>query len=579
MKPNDLILSSLSSNYDECYRELRGFASTHCTDPVFMYVPDPFTGKLMRQYYDCGKCDHCRNVKANQFATRIELDSRIQGHLYFVTLTYTSVYITKNSIHGYFDHSNDYQSPSFIRYNISDAVLNLLKKNILHYDNLNTHHRYCYTTCLPDLNDYSGFLKRLRVNTNAFCQSFAVSEFGHKNAHPHIHALISSDRAISLAEFRSAWSLRGCPIGTCYVSDLVANGTLSNVAGSTAKKCVAYVAKYMDKSSDFNTTRLKFAYYLYRAQFTPYKRYNLNKFLYVPNFVTIHKLYTHFVKPLNSHQDETTLFSIHRNGSKNVWVEVPSYLSRCYQFHFPKFKLFCRYFCKPARYSTRNAFGSLYLRSNLERLASGNKRLSIEPGSSNSYPSFFERKVRQYLFPISFYKYYSHGSSSVGNNIASVVYNNLSQLPKNYADYSKMFDSLSAHSLKCKNLSCSQVLSFFREHIYIINTKEHLNYNPSNQLFESYTYDRSSKSYVFNGAVYSIDDMISKFKDQFARYKDYYYTNYSNKRAKVAIYDYCLNTELGNRIWNECVSSEKVLWDRVKGRTIENICINKYNYL
>ena len=250
------------------HNALSEFVKTHCNSPYKVTIRNRFTGNIEEQYFSCGKCPHCKNAYSNDLTTRIELDARLLKHLYFVTLTYSSYYPSGDKVYGYYD-AGSYNHPNYVKYELSDKVINILKRNVLHLDADNFRQKRCYTTCLANMNDYSSFIKRLRSCANGvYISHLGISEYGEKHAHPHFHALIASDQPLTRDQFLGAWSLAGSPIGTCYIEDLFADGTMSGVSALNVKKCVSYVVKYMRKNSDFNDKRLKYAYYYFKKLYS-----------------------------------------------------------------------------------------------------------------------------------------------------------------------------------------------------------------------------------------------------------------------------------------------------------------------
>lgn len=570
-------LMNLDASFDpsgfndmDALHQLKDFARTHCTQPVKVYRPNHFTGVMEYNYFPCGCCPHCRNAKSNDLSTRIQLDSRIQGNVYFITLTYSSV-----SVHGKalakegvvnnvnsFDYVGvtdfgDRNRKVYRNYRLKPRVLDILMKNVLHYDNLNHRGKYAYSPCILDMNDFSGFMKRLRKQLPGYRFQFvAVGEYGHKYGRPHMHALLTSDKPVSLSQFRYAWSIYGCPIGTCYVDDLVHSS--SSEVQHSINRAAHYVCKYLFKN-DFtkvNQQRLKFAYDYYFGESD--KLFYLDKESVTPSSIQ------YFIDSLNLVRYETDDY--------DQPVAQLSYVD------------FLRLSCKRARYSVGTCFGSLYLSKHLGRFLSGNEQLPKALDGETTYPGYFVRKVRQYKYPISIYK----------KGITGSGYTTTPSVPLVVAQMEG-----SSHYMPFVNNTANTLLSdpgvdpVFRykslvssDHVFNSATREHYLY--FDDRYYALKYDRKIRDFVFTGFSIKFSDLVSLYKMQERLRFDEYQQYLPEKEFSNKIYDLCLPRSVPDGVplsldfvalWNSAVEYELNLWESIKTRKVDDILIQKFNQL
>lgn len=522
--------------------EINKWASCHCMRPKKVYQPNHFTGELEYNYFSCGQCDHCRNIKSNELLTRIYLDSKIQGHLYFVTLTYTSVYVTDDGYYGLYN-TLSYPHKKFISYPINNKVMKLLSKNILHYDNYNYNKKFCYSTCLLDMDDFSGFMKRLRAaNEGVRFQCVAFGEYGSKYGHPHMHALISSNKAMSKSDFQDAWSIYNCPIGNIDVDNLFTSGRANSIEATTK-----YVTKYVSKKDVANNTRLHFAHNLRFGVFAK------NKIL---NYI-ISQTYQNYEFLSNYFSQESPIYRT------------------LYQADYPKyFKDFCRQVSQYPRYSLGTAFGSLYFSANLGRFMDGNKGLPSTSTTKLSFPRYFERSLQREKYPLSVYKVSRAGSKFLAcPNVPSAI-----------SSFEMLDKGVVSHRSESLDISHSSWFTGYDSwyikndsHFYDRKNRIHLMYIPLLKCFIPFKYNRSAKYWQYAGKSISLDDLKSQYLSQEeARYKEIE-PLLKNKYYQTQMYNLLLCDLNSEFVFARELEDTK--WSNQKAKSISKIQQNKYNTL
>lgn len=519
--------------------EMYKWATCHCLYPVKVNYVNHFTGVPESRYVACGKCDHCRNAKSNELVTRILLDSKLQGHLYFVTLTYTSVYYDKGKFIG-LQNLGKYNMPDWQPYEINDKVMAVLSKNILHYDNHNFRKKFNYTTCLLDMDDFSSFIKRLRTNTAAHIQYICFGEYGHKFGHPHMHCLISSNIPISDVEFKSAWSLYGCPIGSVDIVNLFASGKRSSVSATTK-----YVTKYVSKRDVSNRTRLRFAFQL-------------------PCGVSLTNNFPNYINPLILRNYEECINVLKNFNGFTIYREVD-----------PENKVFFRDYvrehCESPRYSSRNTFGRLYYNSNSERFISGNLRLP-QVGEKLVFPYWYQRQIQKQKYPITIYRVTRSGSSFYSKSSVPFV---LRFIEKSFQglDYDVSYP-LSTVSFKFAATNIPFYLKY-AGHFYDYSSHSHLILSGEN--YVGYRFSRKLKNYVPTGVIIPYSDFINKYiKQESDRYAEYMLSVESNYYQQQ-LYKLCM-TDLVLEFEN-MRALEKSKWDNLRSKSLAKIVQNNYNEL
>lgn len=537
---NKHLLSSF--RYDSLLQKCSNdFAATHCIHPVKVYSTDYYTGESVYHYYNCGKCNHCRNIKSNNLLSRIYLDLPFQGYLYFVTLTYSSVYLKRGNFFGFSDFGNRSGS-DYRQYKLSPRVLELLSKNILHFDNYNHKSRYCYSCCSIDMDDFAGFMKRLRKQMpDVRFQFVCFGEYGHKYGHPHMHALVSSNQPINLYNFRSAWSLYGCPIGSCYVDNI------SQSTEGSLPATVKYVTKYVSKTLDsYNDIRMKFAYY---------GKYGISYYNGLPKYITPYIL---------------------DNFDKFDKQYVSQFNNVIYDFNFFKsfpssFVEYKRQACKRPRYSNRNCFGSLYYSANSKRFLEGNLELPKSSSFSVSFPSYFSRRIRKQKYPLAIYKRsFSNSSFLCSSSVPFVV--------RAFKEFcSPIFSDFRLPLGKCSSQMSALVGKDINSaHFYLADSGTHLLYEDCKLV--GYRYDKRSKSFQKTGFTssltalykYYISCVIQRYKDDICFRR--------NKEYSDMMYDLLKSPTL-SPFWDVSIDNEENLWSLQKSKILNNVQQSNFNVL
>lgn len=256
-----------SSTKEQLKEHTKQYLFSHCFQPQKIKIFDSYLQQFREIEVDCGYCAHCRARKTNEWVTRLYAHSESYKYVYFVTLTYRSVYTLDP---------------------VSVFYLDKFKDAIWHYDSFNETGRACYRPCLLIKKHYQDFLKRLRKNTGVQFTYFMSGEYGHKFGSPHWHFIFFSNDPISKDDINRAWSCcvydsqgiikrsRNESERSFYISfgkvdyhDLVANGSFNTATPkgmsdiernssitNNVKNCFSYVAKYLCKR-EFNDSRIK----------------------------------------------------------------------------------------------------------------------------------------------------------------------------------------------------------------------------------------------------------------------------------------------------------------------------------
>lgn len=242
---------------------------SNCLHQVQINAVDRLTGLSRQMFVPCGNCLACRSAKQDEWSSRMLLHSLSYAHVYFVTLTYAPIY------------ERDLEIPS------KRFVLEQTADLYWHYDDYNSTHRFCWSPCLTSRTAVPAFLKRLRSYVSQPLTYVYCTENGSHYGRPHYHLIIFSNDPISKTNIQDAWSLayterdgvcypsRGqyadhVQLGSIYLEDVKSECFLeqdpeNKIKGRTRGKCFTYVAKYVGKKdADFDTTRIKFAYEIYK---------------------------------------------------------------------------------------------------------------------------------------------------------------------------------------------------------------------------------------------------------------------------------------------------------------------------
>lgn len=518
------------------------FFSSHCTNPIKVVGVDYFTGAATSNYYNCGRCDHCRNIKSNELLTRIYLDLPLQGYLYFVTLTYTSVYPNnKGDYYGYKDVGSR-DSMHYVKYKLNTRVMDTLRDKVLHMDDHNIKRKKCYSTCLLDLSDFSDFIKRLRKSLPSVRFQYCVfGEYGHKFGRPHMHALISSNQPIPLNEFRDAWSIYGCSIGNCYVDDITSSGSVN----ATTK----YVTKYISKKEEFNDYRVKLAYRLSQP-FDPSGDFN---------YLLPRKFYEPRVVPREYIPDEEPTYI---NGQVKI---------KFYEEDYESYHDFKRAAVKRPRYSIRNCFGSLYYSANSGRFLEGNEGLPSSSSFSVVFPQYFRRKVRKTKYPLCFYKTSINESHYfVQASYPSVVRSMQEFYSSRFGDPRMPFHhTFNSDDFKSRiSIPNSLVL-------YKYDTGEYL--LPQSSCFVGYKYDRHQRCFVQTNSNYTLTYLYKLYLEQSKRLYEDELALRINKDYNNKIYELLIKEHPD--VYASSVENESRNWSNIRQKSISKIIQSKYNSL
>lgn len=552
---------------------INAFSRCHCLNPNKVRSVDHFSGKLVVNYFPCGHCSHCLNSKANDLSTRIELDSRVinngsVGFSYFLTLTYTSVYYKNGKYYGKIDKGTR-RFPKWVDYELSPRAFKVLSDNMLHFDNINQNKRFCWSTCLLNLDDFSGFMKRLRkAFPGVIFQYVCCGEYGHKFGRPHMHVLLNSSASISNKDFQNAWSLYGCPLGSCYVEDLYKNGTMNGIREFSVGRCVSYVTKYALKgNSNINTTRLEFARQLYSFEQPFYS----DKYIYTHptwiNYINEFNYYLFYDKDNYGFdcKSEKTLQQIKLHEANTG----ASFISKVFISDIKQFA------CRPPRYSIRHCFGSLYLSANIERFIAGDKTIPTISNNSSVFPLYFSRKIRERKCPIGFYKTHPSGCHSFSKGCFPFVVRSFKVL----RSFMVSHDNFTTNSVLYKNFSPFDPLCFLsnpKNHIYRFDTKEHLYFYCNG--FYGFSYDRRKRKYIQNGTFYSVGDLFNEYILQENSLYQEQLPILFEKDCQKQFYDLMFSNEYID-LFNIAINLELLNWERVHNGTLHRIKQDSTNYL
>lgn len=380
-----------SSYYGKVKSALRKYQIAHCYHPVKLKVMVGITGEFRDINVPCGKCPHCLNTKRNEWVTRAYAHSESFRNVYFVTLTYRSFY--PSSLSSFAPHRIlfDY---------LGDA--GWIK------DSFNKLHRDCYSPSVLVKKHYQDFLKRLRKNTGLTDITYMVcGEYGHEYGRPHFHLVLFTNGVITAADVSRAWSLslscdkfgnyklsrnshlpkRYYSFGKVSFDDLVKNGSFDEqhiirVDGKQlfARNCFAYVCKYLNKNE-----------YNYKRVETAYRRFSLSDEIALLN-----------------RNKQPTLFDKYEKFSFFRLLACPSFES------FDEFRQFFRPFF---RVSLGTPIGSNFVKSHLSEMAEGKFTCPALQTKGYVLPSYFLRKVSEFLFPYRKISVSSSSSSFVKQNV------------------------------------------------------------------------------------------------------------------------------------------------------------------
>lgn len=198
---------------------------------------NPYTGEMVTAR--CGKCDACRNTRASNWVTRLDMEACCHKYTLFATFTYDEQSVpqiirlpfnkdNKNDVPTYidadtgeyFDFSDLALQKSDIQYLRDSRVLNVLSKR-----------------------DFQLFIKRLRyyfdkTEKGALLRYYFCGELGPRTYRPHGHLLLFFDSESCAKNIElllsQAWSNgHGKLLGNIYDPHFV--------SGSAAEYCASYI--------------------------------------------------------------------------------------------------------------------------------------------------------------------------------------------------------------------------------------------------------------------------------------------------------------------------------------------------
>lgn len=408
-------LITASRSDSEIYNYTKNYLVTHCLKPVTLNIYDSYLNTFRDIRVDCGSCVHCRSRKTNEWVTRMYYHIEDFKYVYFVTLTYNSIYRLTPTSRYYIDYFRD---------------------AFWHYDNLNINRRYCWRPCVLVKKHYQDFIKRLRKYANlSDLTYFACGEHGHSFGAPHFHFILFSNNVITHEDIKRAWSCKiykdeygnvcrsrnhdkrnvhTLSFGRTDFHDLVANGSLNNAPNPSAtlldkkysaKNCFAYVCKYLNKKECRNS-RLQLVFDALQV----YKRVEdvedkvsdsgfctfekpLREVLCVRN--TDSHLYTNNIKLFDYYDKKSCFFGNFRLPvldttccNSEEFQKLRNYMFSCFKQQFSPFTTMSR----------GTPIGSLYFASHLDQLLED----KLDPPALLSEgfvaPRYFRRKLEEYIY-------------------------------------------------------------------------------------------------------------------------------------------------------------------------------------
>lgn len=386
----------------------------NCYYPETVRTYDAHTQTWRTMQVPCGRCYHCYESKINEWCTRMYAHAEDFKNVYFVTLTYASFYRI--------------DAPAI------KLIMSKLQDAIWHLDSKTSTHRLCYSPCLLSKKHYQNFLKRLRKNTGLKDLTYVVSgELGHDWGRPHFHFILFTNGTLTKDDIRRAWSVclwrknngnfefrrnqkydgssYDFPIGRVDFHDLVSNGTFNThakvrVDGTymSAVNCFAYVCKYVCKRDNANISRVQIAYnaLFHKKTFCkvwskdaeiPIIKDYLNKMGYPHSQITnLIKQYS-YEKTIFQPQGIYATCSLSPVSSSTLYgqrVEIVNYPDTFADFRH-KFRPFCEF-------SRATPIGSLYATRHLQEFAQDVFNKPTLQTAGFVVPSYFRRKVQDYLY-------------------------------------------------------------------------------------------------------------------------------------------------------------------------------------
>lgn len=390
----------------------------HCYYPRKIKIYDAHTQTLRDMMVRCGKCYNCKQTKINEWCTRMYAHAEDFKNVYFITLTYRS-FVSLNS-------------------QVSQLIVDRLRDAVWHFDDKNYTHHSSYNPCLLVKSHYQNFLKRLRKNTGINDLTYVMSgEYGHMYGRPHFHLILFTNNHLSLSDVQRAWSVclwrrnsdglyeirknqkrdghaYDFPIGRVDFHDLVRNGSF-NTTGKiridgqymNVANCFAYVCKYVCKADKANYSRVRIAYDALYHKHTFVKVFNDEVQWSIIRRYLVERGYSHDIldkhtHTLNKYKYEKVVFSpsgkVYADGlsaSKQISfgsmsASVPVYPEVYYDFRCV-FSPFCQF-------SRGVPIGSVYSARHLQEHSHGVFNRPILQDQGFVVPSYFRRKVADYLY-------------------------------------------------------------------------------------------------------------------------------------------------------------------------------------
>lgn len=509
MTANDLRIKLLraetlpdSNKLPHLRTSLRDYGISNCLKPRKLLVSMSYNGRPETILVPCGRCYHCRQTRINEWVTRCYAHADTYKYVYFVTLSYTSC------------KSN---SP------LSQFLMRELSECYWHYDNLNYYGTYSYNPTLLCRKHYQYFLKRLRKRCNCELSYIISGEYGHRFGRPHYHLVLFSDLPLTIDDIKYAWSLnvvqdsngvyhrstsRGHRLlfGNIDFNDLVQNGSFNqskkvSVDGKTlsARNCFAYVCKYLYKT-DYSDSRVKLAYNdLYRVSERTNWRgtytavYNPNFNLFIPK--------------------------IH---------EKTSLTTTCHEF--------VGLFAPFVSVSRGRAIGSLYAKNHMAEFVQGH--FSRPPLQIKGYvlPSYFVRKMEEFLLPLRRIKRTASAVSFIKGN-----------LPLLSSDFKGICENRLArpYLLAVERFNWDSPQDLLRSDYAFVDllTRERylMCYDSFGSLYvRAYKYDRSKRCYV-HSRIIDIETFVRSFFNSFREYADYCASHVPKREERLRALEFCRN--------------------------------------
>lgn len=532
----DKIMSkdSVISIENQCNSVLTSYVSKHCLHPRLIHYHDKVTNELKHMYVNCGKCHHCRYMHQQEWVSRMILHTKTYKYAYFVTLTYAS-----------------YGSLKHIPSCLLDAYFRL--------DNINENHRMCYSPCLLRLEHLQRFLKYLRKYHDAPISFFSGSEYGKTYGRPHHHLILWTDSPLSRSVVDRAWSARiphlsplakkhllakglslSRLIGRVDFNDLNGNGTIVADGinfGNDAKKCFAYVAKYLckqfvdDTSLAKSSARLKyfvrdFGKLHLGDPHQPFVSYDIiNKILnprirshkeiiksWTEHLARILKINEHFENKRDSNSSYLptyvkTLSEVKQNENEDyLYRNLESSLSSQELFNalvswYPTINrcVLGKIFAPFCNFSRGNGIGERYLLENLDRFKTANFAISQADGTAIVSPRYFFRKTKDALFRFTLQKQsiidkkLSPSKPCINTSIFRDIMAQMDELATMYRSHMSFVPQI-----YCKSPEIAQLV---RSPYAIVdklnNTRLLLVFDDKLRLrFDIYKYDKSKRLYV-----------------------------------------------------------------------------------